>query len=98
MNDISDALSRDNNRSDDELINIFCSFTPSQIPDHFEIVSLPSKISSWLISLLQRQPVKEQLLERHTRTKIGRGQGGKTTVNFSENRLSETRISDSVAS
>ena len=84
MNDVSDALSRDDDRSDEELINIFCSFTPSQIPDHFKIVPLPSKISSWLISLLQRLPVKEQLRERHTRTKLGRGQGGKNTADQSE--------------
>ena len=41
MNDVSDTLSRDDDRSDNELINIFRSFTPSQIPDHFEIVPLP---------------------------------------------------------
>ena len=41
MNDVSDALSRDDDRSDDEIINIFRSFTHSQIPDHFEIVPLP---------------------------------------------------------
>ena len=32
MNDVPDALSWDNDRSDNELINIFRSFTPSQIP------------------------------------------------------------------
>ena len=76
MNDVSDALSRDDSRSDDELIFFFRSFTSLQIPDHFKIVPLPREISSWLISLLQRLPVKEQLRERHTRTKLGRGQGG----------------------
>ena len=58
MNDVSDALSWDDIRSDNELINIFRSFTPSQIPDRFEIVPLPREISSWLILLLQRLPVK----------------------------------------
>ena len=62
MNDVSDALTRDNNRIEDKLINIFRSSTPSQIPDHFEIVTLPSKISYLLISLLQRLPMMEQLL------------------------------------
>ena len=61
INDVSDALSWDDDRKDNELINIFRSFTPSKIPDHFEIVPLPKEISSWLISLLQRLPVKEQL-------------------------------------
>ena len=84
MNDFSDAISRDDNRSDEELINIFRTFTPSQIPDHFKIVPLPSEISSWLTLLLQRLPVKEHLRERHTRTKLGRDQDGKNTVNQSE--------------
>ena len=80
MNDVSDALSWDDDRSDNELINTFCSFTPSRIPDHFDIVPIPREISSWLIFLLQRLPVKEQLLERHMWTKLGRGQGEKTTA------------------
>ena len=80
MNDVSDALSWEDNRSDNELINKFRSFTPSQIPDHFEIVLLPREISSWLILLLQRLSVKDHLQERHTRTNLGRGQGGKTTA------------------
>ena len=58
-NDVSDALSRDDNRSDNELINCFLSFTPSQITDHFEILPLPREIFYWLISLLQSLPVKD---------------------------------------
>ena len=79
-NDVSDALSRDDDRSDDELTTILRTFVPSQVPDHFEIVQLPSEISSWLTSLLQRLPVKEQLLEKHTRTKIRRGADGSSTA------------------
>ena len=41
MNGVSDAISWDDDRSDNEIINIFRSFTPSQIPDHFDIVPLP---------------------------------------------------------
>ena len=80
MNDVPDVLYWDDDRSENELINIFRSFTPSQILDHFEIEPLPREISSRMISLLQRLPVKEQLRERHMRTKLGRGQGGKTTA------------------
>ena len=80
MNDVSDVLSRDDDRSDNELIIFFRSFAPLQIPDHFEIVPLPKETSSWMILPLQRLPVKEKLWERHTRTKLGRGQGGKTTA------------------
>ena len=80
MNDVSDSLSCDDDRSENEQINIFCSFTPPQIPNHFEIVPMPREISSWLISLRYRLPVKEQLLGKHTQNKLGRGQGGKTTA------------------
>ena len=62
-NDVSDALSWDDDRSDEELTIILHTFVPYQVPSHFEIVPLPSKISSWLILLLQRMPMKEQLLE-----------------------------------
>ena len=41
MNDVSDALYQDDDRSDDELIKKIRFFTPSQIPDHFKIVMLP---------------------------------------------------------
>ena len=61
MNDVSDALSRDNNISDNELINIFLSFTPSQIPDDFKIVPLPRELSSWLVLMMQRLTMKDQL-------------------------------------
>jgi hypothetical protein len=72
-NDVSDALSRDDDRGDEELTNILRTFVPSQVPSHFKIVPLPNEISSWLTSLLLRLPVKEQLQEKHTRTKLGRG-------------------------
>jgi len=71
-NDVADALSRDDDRDDEELTQILHSHVPSQMPRHFEIVPLPNEISSWLTSLLRKLPVKEQLRERHTRTKLGR--------------------------
>ena len=80
LNKVSDALSRDNNRSDAELTNILRLFVPEQLPQHFEIVPLPNEISSWLISLLKRLPVKKQLQEVHTRSKLGRGTDGKNIV------------------
>ena len=45
-NDVSDALSRDDDKSDKELTNTIRSFVPSQVPSYFEIVPLPNKISS----------------------------------------------------
>ena len=72
-NNVSDALSQDNGRSDKELTNILCQFVPSQLPDRFEIVQLPNEIVFWLISLLLRLTVKTQLRGKYTTTKIGRG-------------------------
>ena len=83
-NQVTDALSQDDDRSDEELTKILYSTVPSQIPSHFEIVPLPNRISSWLTSLLLRLPEKEQLQERHTRIKLGRGKGGTNGQNMSE--------------
>jgi len=59
-NNVADALSRDEDRSDNELTNIFRSHRPSQVPPHFKIVHLPNKIISWLTSLLLRLPQKKE--------------------------------------
>jgi hypothetical protein len=72
-NKVADALSQDNDRSDDELNNIFRSHCPSQVPPHFEIVSLLNDIISWLTLLLLWLPQKKELAEVHTRTTLGRG-------------------------
>jgi hypothetical protein len=58
-NMVTDALSRDDDRSNEELINILCTHCPSQLPRHFKIVPLPSKITSWLTLLLLWLPVKQ---------------------------------------
>ena len=78
-NNVSDALSRDDDRDDDELTQILTTFCAPQVPEGFKIVPLPSEIVSWMISLLQRLPVREQSLEKHTRTSIGRGDDGWNT-------------------
>ena len=93
-NDVSDALSRDDDRNDDELTDVLYSCVPSQMPDHFEIVPLPKEIDLWLTSLLLRLPVKEQLREKHTRTKLGRGVGGPNGANLS---VSSTTFSSSTS-
>jgi hypothetical protein len=62
-NNVANALSQDDDRSDKELTHILCSCCPSQLPQHFEIIPLPM--------LLLRLPVKQQLREAHSRTKLG---------------------------
>ena len=59
-NNVANALSPDFDWSDNELTQIILYNCPSQLPQHFQIVPLPNKISSWLTSLLLRLPVKEQ--------------------------------------
>jgi len=72
-NQVADALSREFDRTNDDLTNTLRLFCPSQLPKHFEIVPLPIVIVSWLTSLLQKLPMKEQLQEKHTRAKLDCG-------------------------
>ena len=91
--DVSDALLRDDDRSDKELTHLLYSLVSEQMPEHFNIVPLPSKIVSWLTSQLQRLPVKEQLREKRKRTKIGRGEDGSNTATPLELPQTSTLIS-----
>ncbi len=79
-NQVADALSRDDDRSDEKLTKILRSHCPSQVPQHFEIVPLPSEIISWLTSLLRRLRQKLELAEAHTRTMLGRGPATPSTA------------------
>jgi hypothetical protein len=85
-NQVSDALSRDDDRSDEELTSVIKSFCPLQVPSHFEILQLPKEIISWLTALLLKLPVSVQLNEVHTRSKIGRGGVGMNTPAQSESK------------
>ena len=86
VNEVTDALSWDDDRSDEELTHVIKTFCPSQVPSHFKIRQLPSKITSWLTALLLKLPVNERYNEAHTRSKIGRGDDGRSTWNQSESR------------
>jgi hypothetical protein len=46
------------------------------MPANFCISQLPSKINSWLTSLLRQLPVSKQLREQHTMTGLKLGSGG----------------------
>ncbi len=82
----ADTLSCNDNRMDSKLTNLFCMHCPSQIPEPFVIQPLPNKITSWLTALLLRLPVKLQLQEKHTRTKLGCGRNGQPTAAGSDSR------------
>ncbi|KAL7470173.1 hypothetical protein ACHAXS_010415 [Conticribra weissflogii] len=89
---VTDSLSREDDLSNTELTNLLLSLNFPQVPQNFHIVQLPSKISSWLTSMLQRLPVKEQLWEEHKRTKLGHGIDGK----HGKNQLESTATHSSV--
>ena len=99
-NQVADALSRDDDRSDEELTKILRSHCPSQVPQHFEIVPLPSEIISWLTSLLRRLPQKPELAEAHTKTTLGRGPVTRSTAIASDSPaiISSTESPDSTNS
>jgi hypothetical protein len=54
------------------------------MPDHFEILSIPSEIISLLISLLQQLPVSEWLREEHTTAKLKHGSDEQHTASQSD--------------
>ena len=69
QNEVADALTRDDSRTDKELTNLLKIFCPSQIPKHFKIVPLPAETTSYLTSVLQKLPVKTKLWGKHARTR-----------------------------
>jgi len=83
-NNVADALPLDKDRTDDELTQILRSHCPSQLPQHFKIVPLPNKIASWLTLLLLPLPVKQQLVETHSTTKLGCGIATQSTAAASD--------------
>ena len=83
-NNVSDSLSWDFDINDEKLTLLLKQKFPPQVPEHFKIVPLPNEIVSWLISTLQKLPVKEQLQEKRITTNIDLGTDGLNTPNLSE--------------
>jgi hypothetical protein len=83
-NHVANALSWDDNRTDEELTKILHSHCPSQLPEHFRIVPLPNKITLWLTLLLLWLPVKPGLAEEHTKMTLGRETATSTIVTASD--------------
>jgi hypothetical protein len=75
-NNVLDALLRDWHRNKEELTFILCSHFPKQMPENFRVSPLPSKINSWLTSVLRQLPVSKQLREQHMTTGLELGSGG----------------------
>jgi hypothetical protein len=84
LNNVPDALLQDWHCSNNKLTFILRSHFPEQVPEYFETSPLPSKISSWLTSMLQRLPVNTLLQEHHKTKEIKLGGSGSNTVNLSD--------------
>jgi hypothetical protein len=78
-NNVAGALSREWQRTNKNLTSILCSLFSNQMPNHF-ILQIPSKISCWLMSLLQQLPVSERLREEHMMAKLEHGNIGQHTA------------------
>jgi hypothetical protein len=79
-NQVADPLSRDMDRTDEELTQILSTHVPSQVPNSFKIVPLPNNIASWMTLLLQQLPENPQFKEVHTTTTLGCGKDGCPTA------------------
>jgi len=93
-NDISDSLSRDLHISPPALCDLLLLNFPSQVPNNFRIVELPSAITSWVSLLLASLPVNKARLVKHKTTKLGAGTDG----SGSSKRSNTTTIPSSLAS
>jgi hypothetical protein len=79
-NNVADVLSRDWHCSNKELTFILQHHFPKQMPASFHLSPLPSKIGSWMISLLWQLPVSKQLWEHHTMMGLKLGSVGDSIV------------------
>jgi hypothetical protein len=84
INNMANALSRDKDRLDQELTQIIFTHVPSQVPNSFKIVPLPSEIVSWLTLLLQKLPVQQRYSKVHSMTTLGHGNDGMSTTALSQ--------------
>jgi hypothetical protein len=93
-NVVADSLSCDDDRSDEELTQIFRTHCPSQILPHFEIQPLPSKITLWLTALLLKFPCESAVQQKtHIRTSLGRGTDGQSTADGLDSKTPSLTIS-----
>ena len=84
-NTVADSLSRDcyymSNETHEKFLNYVC---PHQLPKHFQIKQIPKEISSFVISILERLPVKKLRLKAQSPSEIARGNVGTLSYLASE--------------
>ncbi len=77
----ANGLPRDFHLIDESLTQLILSFVPQQVPFGLRINLLPREIISWLINLLQNQPIKEQRLKQQTQSRLSHGTNSLPTSN-----------------
>jgi hypothetical protein len=87
---VSDSLSRDFHLTDFELTILITSSVPEQVPFGFQIHPLPTKIVSWVTSLLQNQPAGIPWSKQQIRSKLSLGQDTKITYIPLESKMTHT--------
>jgi hypothetical protein len=90
VNEIADSLSRDFHLSDIELTS-FISSTCPQTPPNLTLQTLPSEITSWIVSMLQKKPANSPSPKEPPPPKLEHGDSGK----FSSNELDYIRTNSS---
>jgi hypothetical protein len=93
-NVVADACSRDFHLSDIELTELIFSFAPHQIPNGFKMRVVPQEITSWLTSLLLRQPQQQEWNQTPIQSKISHGEDILLTSNpLQSNQIHSWKIS-----
>ena len=83
-NNVAETLSRDWHHSNKELTFFLRRHFPEHMPASYHLSPLPSKIDSWMISLLWQLLVSEQLQEHHTTTGLELGSIGDSIASPSD--------------
>jgi hypothetical protein len=81
---IAVSLSRDFHLNDSELISFLLSCIPNQALFGLKMKQLPKEISSWLTSMLQNLPEREQWSKEPQQSSLWLGRGTRPTCNRSE--------------
>ena len=75
-NDLADSLSRDFHIPDKNLVPLYKSFIPKQVPKNLRISPLPTEIELWICAWLRKLPARKPPQEIRQRSKLAHGRDG----------------------
>jgi hypothetical protein len=79
-NEIADSLSRDFHLSDADLLHLFTSRVPDQMPEGLVIFPLPDVLASQIIMWMQNLPASTELPTAPVRSKLATGSTGSPSL------------------